>query len=91
MMEMFPKVVSDCLVQEIPHLEVSPDDPSVNIREQLLISILEQGIMNVSMGGSASSVLDETGKVLFDSLGTALWTSAAQTTCEPSELLNTKV
>ena len=48
-------------------------------------------MMNVSMGGSASLVLDETGKALFESLGTAFWTSAAQTTCERSEMLTAKV
>ena len=69
MIEMFPAVVSGCLVQGLPYLEVSPDDLSVDIREQLLVSILEQRIMNVSMSGSGSSVLDATDKALFEGLG----------------------
>jgi hypothetical protein len=77
MMDMFSEVVSDCLVQEIPHLEVSTDDPSVDIREQLLICIMEQGTMNISMGGSASSVLNDTDKALFESFGIEFWTAAA--------------
>ncbi len=67
-MDMFSEVVSGCLVQEIPHLEVSIDDPSVDIREQLLICIMEQGTMNISIGGSAFSVLNEPTKHILRAL-----------------------
>lgn len=55
-----PEVVSNCLIQEIPHLEVAmdPGHPPVFIREQLIICIIERGALNVAIGGTASSTLD---------------------------------
>jgi len=91
MMDMFSGAVSDCLVQEIPYLEVSSDDPSVDIREQSLICLMEQGKMNISIGGSASSLLNDTDKTLFENFEAEFWTAAAQATREPSKPLTLKV
>ena len=54
-----PEVVSKCLIQEIPHLEVvmDPGHPLVSIREQLIICLIERGALNVTIGGTASSTL----------------------------------
>lgn len=87
MIDMFSEAVPDCMVQEIPHLEISSDDPSVDIREQLLIFFRELGTTNISMGGSASSLLSDTDKVLFESFETNFWTAATREPSKPLTLI----
>lgn len=69
-----PEVVSNCLTQEIPHLEIvmDPGHPPVFIREQVVICLIERGALNVAIGGTASSTLDMRDKALFQSLKTDL-------------------
>jgi hypothetical protein len=84
--DLYPKVVANCLVQEIPHMElpISAGDQLIDTREQLLICILKQGALNVSISGSVSSSSNLPGKKLFQSLGTEFFATAAQMTQEIS-------
>lgn len=84
--DLYPKVVANCLVQDIPHMElpISAGDQLIDTREQLLICILGQGALNVSVGGSVSSSSNLPGKKLFQSLGTRFFATAAQMTKEIS-------
>lgn len=67
-----PEVVSNCLIQGIPHLEVvmDPGHPPVFIRDQLIICLIERDALNVAIGGTASSTLDTRDKALLQSLKT---------------------
>lgn len=83
-MDMFPEVIANCLVQEVPRLEttMTPGHPSVDIREQMLICIIERGALNVSIGGSSSSIPELQSKSLFQSLGTRLISFGVRATQE---------
>ena len=70
----YPEVVSNCLIQDIPHLEIvmDPGHPPVFMRERLAICLIERGALNIAIGGTASSDLDTRDKALFQSLKTDL-------------------
>ena len=67
---LFPEVVVKCLVQELPHLEITTnlDGSSIDIREQLVICLIRPGSLNIAIGGSVSSIFDMRDKALFQSL-----------------------
>ena len=75
-MDLFPEVVANCLVQEIPHLEImmNLDGSSIDIREQLVICLIQPGSLNIAIGGAVSSIFDMRDKALFRSLRSE-WTS----------------
>ena len=75
-LDAFPEVVSKCLEQEIPHLEIKMDFgyPPIHTREQLINCLTERGGLNIAIGGSTSSIPDTRDKALFQSLQ-AEWTS----------------
>ena len=70
--DLFPATVSNCLVQEVPHLELAimAGDQSIDMREQMLICMIEQGALNVSVGGSVPSNPNLRAKDLFQNLET---------------------
>ena len=84
-----PEVVSNCLIQEIPHLEVvmDPGRPPVFIREQLTICLIERGALNVAIGKTASSTLDTRDKALFQSLKPNLISNRCAATKEASDCM----
>ncbi len=89
LIDTYPEVVSNCLVQEIPHPEVVMDlgHPPVSIREQLIICLIERGALNVAIGGTTSSTLDTRDKALFQSLRTNLISNRYAATKEASNYM----
>jgi hypothetical protein len=85
----YPEVVSNCLIQEIPHLEIviDPGHSPVFIREQLVICLIERGALNIAIGGTASSTLDTRDKALFQSLKTDLISNRYAATKEASDCI----
>lgn len=84
--DLFPATVSNCLVQKVPYLElpIMAGDQSIDMREQMLIRVIEQGALNVSIGGSVSSNPNLRGKDLFQNLETRFISIGAQMTQEVS-------
>jgi hypothetical protein len=84
--DLFPATVSNCLVQEVPHLElpIMAGDQSIDMREQMLICMIEQGALNVSIGGSVSSNPNPRWKDLLQNLETRFISMGAQMTQEVS-------
>ena len=76
LINLFPEVVVKCLMQELPHLEITTnlDGSSIDIREQLVICLIRPGSLNIAIGGSVSSTFDMRDKALFQSLHSG-WTS----------------
>ena len=87
LVDTFLEVVSNCLIQEFPHLEVvmDPGHPPVFIREQLMICLIERCALNVVIGGTTSSTLDTRDKGLFQSLKTILISNRYAATKEASD------
>ena len=80
--DLFPAIVSNCLVQEVPHLKlpIVAGDQSIDTREQMLICMIEKGALNVSIGGAVSSNPNLQGKDLFQKLETRVISMGAQMT-----------
>ena len=89
LIDTYPEVVSNCLIQEIPHLEVvmDPGRPPVFIREQLTICLIERGALNMAIGETASSTLDTRDKALFQSLKPNLISNRCAATKEASDCM----
>ena len=83
-----PEVVSNCLIQEILHLEVVMEagHPPVFIREQLIICLIERGALNVAIGETASTH-DTRYKALFQSLKPNLISNRYAATKEASHCM----
>lgn len=57
LMDTFPNIVYNCLLQEVPHLQPStrPRHPQVLIREQFIITLIEWRSLDIAVGGNTSS------------------------------------
>ena len=84
--DLYPIVFANCHVREIPYMElpISARGQLIDKREQLLICILQQGALNVSIGGVVSSSSNLHLKKLFWSLGTKFFATAPEITQEIS-------